>query len=100
MEAKPDPRVDDLILDVVHRVEVLRGGKDRTSVLPSRDGDVDVLGAQRGRDRVCEEIAEQLYLSRKTIEHHVSNALAKLGVRNRTELAARLAVHSTQPQDG
>jgi DNA-binding CsgD family transcriptional regulator len=36
------------------------------------------------------EIAAQLYLSRKTVERHVSNALAKVGARNRTELARRL----------
>jgi DNA-binding NarL/FixJ family response regulator len=37
------------------------------------------------------EIARQLFLSRKTIERHVSNVLGKVGARNRTELASRLA---------
>lgn len=37
------------------------------------------------------EIAGTLFLSRKTVERHVSAALAKVGARNRTELASRLA---------
>jgi LuxR family maltose regulon positive regulatory protein len=36
------------------------------------------------------EIAEALFLSPKTVERHISNALKKLGARNRTELAERL----------
>jgi DNA-binding CsgD family transcriptional regulator len=36
------------------------------------------------------EIASALFLSRKTVERHVSNILAKLGARNRTELASSL----------
>jgi DNA-binding NarL/FixJ family response regulator len=36
------------------------------------------------------EIAEARFLSRKTVERHVSNLLNKLGARSRTELARRL----------
>ncbi len=45
------------------------------------------------------EIASRLFLSRKTVEHHVSNALAKLGLHSRAELAAQVG-RTSADRDG
>ena len=37
------------------------------------------------------QVAEQLYISRKGVEYHLANVYAKLGLRNRAQLAAALA---------
>jgi DNA-binding CsgD family transcriptional regulator len=45
------------------------------------------------------EIASALFLSRKTVERHVSNILTKIGARNRTELATKLAAGVGEAED-
>jgi len=45
------------------------------------------------------QIAQKLFLSRKTVERHVSNILRKIGAKNRTELASRLRVEGADAPD-
>lgn len=42
--------------------------------------------------RTNQEIANDLFLSRRTVESHVSNALRKLGCRSRSELASHASL--------
>ncbi len=56
----------------------------------TREMDVLKLLVQGRSDK---EIAEALFIGLRTVETHVSNALAKLGVRNRAEATA-LAVRN------
>jgi DNA-binding NarL/FixJ family response regulator len=43
------------------------------------------------------EVAAAIFLSPKTVEHHLSSIYRKLGIRSRTELARRMASEPTQP---
>jgi DNA-binding NarL/FixJ family response regulator len=68
------------LLDEVGGVETGGGGS-----LTSRETEVLALLAEGRTNR---QLARELYISEKTVSVHVSNILAKLGVRSRTEAAA------------
>ncbi|MBV8528310.1 MAG: AAA family ATPase [Candidatus Dormibacteraeota bacterium] len=72
-----------------------RGPRPRTRKNPAgltaREMDILDLVAQGLRNA---EIAQRLFLSPKTVDHHVSAILAKLDVRSRSEAAARAAALS------
>jgi DNA-binding CsgD family transcriptional regulator len=70
-----------------------RTGPKDVGVLSKREHEVlQLLGLGLSNP----EIAERLYISRKTASHHVSNVLTKLGLRNRAEAAAFV---SARPPD-
>ena len=48
--------------------------------------------------RTNREVAAELVITTKTVEHHLGRIYAKLGLRSRSELAARLAVGAIGPR--
>lgn len=64
-----------------------RGPTASTTALSRREREIAEAVA---RGATNPEIARSLFLSRKTVERHVSHILTKLGARNRAELAANL----------
>ena len=67
-----------------------RTGVRRVGSLSDRETEVLALVSQGLSNP---QIAERLFISRKTVAHHVSNVLTKLGIQNRAEAAAWAAAH-------
>lgn len=68
-----------------------QAGMEALAVLSPRERRVAHLAAQ---GLTNQEIAGELFISAKTVEYHLSNVFAKLGISSRRQLAARLGTQS------
>ncbi len=83
----------ELMPDIVAHLRAVRVARQLSlsdTLLSSREVDI-VARVALGQDN--REIATALSISPKTVKNHVSNSLAKLGLANRTQLAA-YAIHA------
>jgi DNA-binding CsgD family transcriptional regulator len=89
-------RVRRLLQDHGVRVPAPRGPRASTAAHPAglTAREAEVLEVLRG-GLTNAEIAQRLYLSPRTVDHHVSAILAKLGVSSRAEAAGHPAARTT-----
>lgn len=100
--------------DVLDRVGAVRRADQAAALLralgaPARTGPKRNAGLTKREEEVLAlvghgltnaEIGARLFISRKTVEHHVSRLLAKLGLRSRTEAAAFAVRHVAASRSG
>ncbi|MFD2926155.1 MULTISPECIES: helix-turn-helix domain-containing protein [Halobacillus] len=58
-----------------------------TQILTKREREVFELLVQ---DKTTKEIANELFISEKTVRNHISNAMQKLGVKGRSQAVVEL----------
>jgi two-component system response regulator DevR len=80
-----DPISSASIIDQIRRGQVLTEGQKLAQQLTEREQKVLELVAEGLTNR---EIGERLYLSEKTVKHHVSDILSKLGLARRAQAAS------------
>jgi DNA-binding NarL/FixJ family response regulator len=91
------PRDADAAAELLRRHGVRgRTGPKDAGLLTRREQEVLALVAEGLTNA---EVAARLHLSTKTVGHHVSNVLAKLGVKSRGEAAAWALRHLRTPED-
>jgi DNA-binding NarL/FixJ family response regulator len=75
----------------------IRTGPKGAGALTRREAEVlQLMGAGLSNS----EIGNRLYITRKTVEHHVGNVLSKLGLRNLAEAAGYVLRQQASPQLG
>jgi DNA-binding CsgD family transcriptional regulator len=112
-ESSPDVAIAEAksALEGFERLEAARHADAAAQILrslgaPARTGPKGVGALTKRESEVLKlvgaglsnpEIADRLYITRKTVEHHVARVLAKLGLRNRAEAAAFAAREKIRP---
>lgn len=60
---------------------------NHSNILTKREREVFEILVQ---DKTTKEIAEQLFISEKTVRNHISNVIQKLGVKGRSQAVIEL----------
>jgi DNA-binding NarL/FixJ family response regulator len=87
-ESLLDPAVTDKVLERMR--SLARGDGDELGALSAQERKILALIAE---GKTNKEIAEEIFLSDKTVKNYVSSILSKLNLRRRSEAAAFMAEH-------
>ena len=66
---------------------MMKGNDHKNKILTNREREVFELLVQ---DKTTKDIAEQLFISEKTVRNHISNVMQKLNVKGRSQAVVEL----------